>query len=48
MEEKNKKKKKEKKEEEKRMDKLQGWERTNNIKNKKSWEMLPQYFHNKF
>ena len=26
----------------------EGWEMRNNIKNKKSWEMLPQYFHNKF
>ena len=26
----------------------EGWERTNDIKNKKFWEMLPQYFHNIF
>ena len=49
MEEKMKKKEKWKKEEEKRMDDMKVWKRGNNkwIKNS-NWEILLQYFHNKF
>ena len=38
----------EKKEKKKTYGWEEGWERTNDIKNKKFWEMLPQYFHNIF
>ena len=46
MKEKNKKKKKKKRR--KTYGWNEAWERRNNIKNEKSWEILPQYFHNKF
>ena len=39
-------KKKEKKKRRKTYGWEEGWERTNDIKNKKFWEMLLQYFHN--